>query len=159
MPKISGRSVERLPPFQSRVGMDVFQYPNVGKPILCSKVDVEFRKIEFWGEAIFGVESSWGMCGRRKSCRGRRQSWSRPMTCCWSIRVPVVECRQGMRRRTICRGSWFWLSNDCWGRVPLQLQGRPVVFYFARESPRAIDCGLNKNQSRTVVHLLAGHLN
>ena len=34
-----------------------------------------------------------------------------------------------------------------------QLQGRPAVFYFARESSRAIDCGLNKYQSRIVVLL------
>ena len=41
----------------------------------------------------------------------------------------------------------------------IEVSGPSGGFCFARESPRAIDCGLNKNQSRTVVHLLAGHLN
>ena len=35
--------------------------------------------------------------------------------------------------------------------------GRPVVFNFARESPRVMDCGLNKYQSRTVFTSFVGH--
>jgi len=39
---------------------------------------------------------------------------------------------------------------------PHPQQGRPVVFYFARESTRAMDCGLNKNQSRELLLVLLG---
>ena len=35
---------------------------------------------------------------------------------------------------------------------------RAVVFYFARESSRAMDYGLNKNQSRIVISFVSGVL-